>query len=109
MSEIKTDENPNPTNTEIIERVKTTLKEDPNSLNLMKKGDYSVHVLIEEIKNLPYINKDHPPRPMVKITCFGKTKRTSKLKHDCDAYTYNEHIYFDATDLSVDTLDTSKP
>ncbi len=40
------------TNEEIIERVKTTLKENPNSLYLMKKGDYSVHVLIEEIKNL---------------------------------------------------------
>ena len=108
MSEIKNEENPNPTNTEIIERVKTTLKEDPNSLNLMKKGDYSVHVLIEEIKNLSSIKKDHLPRPMVKITCFGKTKRTSKPDIDCDAYTYNEHIYFDATDLSVDTLDSSK-
>ena len=108
MSEIKNEENPNPTNAEIIERVKTTLKEDPNSLNLMKKGDYSVHVLIEEIKNLSSIKKDHLPRPMVKITCFGQTKRTSKPEIDCDGYTYNEHIYFDATDLSVDTLDSSK-
>ena len=108
MSEIKPEENPNPTNAEIIERVKTTLKENPNSLNLMKKGDYSVHVLIEEIKNLISIKKDHLPRPMIKITCFGQTKRTSKPENDCDAYTFNEHIYFDATDLSADTLDTSK-
>ena len=47
MSEIKNEENPNPSNEEIIQRVKTALKENPNSLNLMKKGDYSVHVLIE--------------------------------------------------------------
>ena len=108
MSDIKNEENPNPTNAEIIERVKTTLKENPSSLNLMKKGDYSVHVLIEEIKNLISIKKDHPPRPMLKITCFGQTKRTSKPDTDCDAYTFNEHIYFDATDLSADTLDSSK-
>ena len=105
MSEIKNEENPNPSNEEIIQRVKTALKENPNSLNLMKKGDYSVHVLIEEIKNLISIKKDHLPRPMIKITCFGQTKRTSKPKNDCDAYTFNEHIYFDATDLSSDILE----
>ena len=106
MSEKKNEENL--TNEEIIERVKTTMKENPNSLNLMKKGDYSVHVLIEEIKNLISIKKDHLPRPMIKISCLGQTKRTSKPKEDCDAYTFNENIYFDATDLSVDTLNSSK-
>ena len=108
MAEVKNEENPNPSNEEIIQRVKTALQENPNSLNLMKKGDYSVHVLIEEIKNLTSIKKDHLPKPMIKITCFGQTKRTSKPKNDCDAYTFNEHIYFDATDLSADTLDSSK-
>ena len=106
MSEIKDDQNPS--NAEIIEKVKTTIQENPSGLNLMKKGDYSVHVLIEEIKNLISIKKDHLPKPMIKVTCFGQTKRTSKPKNDCDAYTFNEHIYFDATDLSSDTLDSSK-
>lgn len=96
------------TNEEIIERVKTTLKENPNSLYLMKKGDYSVHVLIEEIKNLASIQKDSLPKPIIKVTCFNETKRTSKPPQDCEAYTFNEHIYFDATNLSVDTLDSSK-
>ena len=100
MEEVKKEENPNQSNDEIIQRVKTALKEDPNSLNLMKKGDYSVHVLIEEIKNLISIKKDHLPKPMIKITCFGQTKRTSKPKNDCDAYTFNEHIYFDAAFLN---------
>ena len=105
MSTEKKDEN---SNEAIIERVQTTLKENPNSLYLMKKGDYSVHILIEEIKNLCCIKENHPPRPIVKVTCFNQTKRTAKPPNDCDAYVYNEHIYFDATDLSVDTLDTSK-
>ena len=95
-------------NQEIIEKATTTIKEDPSNLHLMKKGDYSVHVLIEEIKNLISIKEDRLPRPMIKITCFNKTKRTSKPEQDCDSYTFNEHIYFDETNLSVDTLDSSK-
>ena len=108
MSEIKNEENINPSNEEIIERVKTTLKENPSSLNIMKKGDYTVHVLIEDIKELISIKKDRLPRPMVKVTCFGQTKRTSKPDDDRDHYTFNEHLYFDATDLSTDILDSSK-
>ena len=108
MSEIKNEENSNPTIEEIIERVKTTLKEDPSSLNLMKKGDYSIHVLTEEIKNLTSFKKDHLPKPMVRITCFEQTKRTSKPATNFDAYTYNEHIYFEATDLSADKFDSFK-
>ena len=104
MSSEKKDE----TNEEIIERVKTTLKENPNSLNLMKKGDYSVHILIEEIKNLCCIKENSLPLPMVKITCLNQIKRTAKPPNDCDGFVFNEHIYFDGIDLSADTLDSSK-
>ena len=107
MSDNK-NENQENSNEAIIERVKTTLKENPNSLYLMKKGDYSVHVLIEEIKNLSSRKENSLPKPIIKVTCFGQTKRTSKPPQDCEAYTFNEHLYFDATDLSVETLDSSK-
>ena len=108
MTENKTEIQNENSNEAIIERVKTTLKENPNSLYLMKKGDYSVHVLIEEIKNLCTIKANRLPMPIVKVTCFNQTKRTSKPPEDCDAYVFNEHIYFDQTDLSADTLDSSK-
>ena len=107
MSEEKKGNEDN-SNEAIIERVKTTLKENPSSLYLMKKGDYSVHVLIEEVKNLASRKENSLPKPIVKVTCFGETKRTSKPPEDCEAYTFNEHLYFDATDLSADTLDSSK-
>ena len=107
MSDNK-NENEDNSNEAIIERVKTTLKENPNSLYLMKKGDYTVHVLIEEIKNLSSRKENSLPKPIIKVTCFGQTKRTSKPPQDCEAYTFNEHLYFDATDLSADTLDSSK-
>ena len=107
MSDNKTENVNDNSNEAIIERVKTTMRENPNSLFLMKKGDYSVHVLIEEVKNLSLI-KEKNPRPIVKVTCFNQTKRTAKPPKDCEAYTFNEHIYFDQTDLSADTLDSSK-
>ena len=79
-----------------------------NNKKLMKKGDYSVHVLIEEIRNLKVDKENYLPKPIIKVTCFGTSKRTSKPPHDCEAYTFNEHLYFDSTDLSVDILDSSK-
>ena len=79
-----------------------------SNIKLMKKGDYTVHVLIEEIKNLKVEKENYLPKPVIKITCFGTVKRTSKPPQDCEAYTFNEHIYFDSTNLSVDVLDSSK-
>ena len=79
-----------------------------NNKKLMKKGDYTVHVLIEEIKNLKVDKENYLPKPIIKITCFGTSKRTSKPPNDCEAYTFNEHLYFDSTDLSIDILDSSK-
>ena len=90
------------------EVMKSNTIENLNNIKLMKKGDYTVHVLIEEIKNLKVDKLDYLPKPMVKVTCFNTVKRTSKPPHDCEAYTYNEHIYFDSTNLSVDILDSSK-
>ena len=108
MSDDKIENQNENTNEALIQRAQTTLKENPNSLYLMKKGDYSVHVLIEELKNLTSIKENQLPKPIVKVTCFKQTKRTSKPPQDCDSYTFNEHIYFDETDLSADTLDSSK-
>ena len=86
--------------------VDTTRTESSNFL--MKKGDYTIHILIEEVKQLISIKKDRLPRPCIKIKCLNQTKKASKPKNDCDSYTYNEHIFFDATDLSVEILDSAK-
>ena len=68
-----------------------TIKAD--KVVLMKKGDYSIHVLIEEIKNCTQIDKDHLPYPLVKITCFERdSKRTDKPAQPYTDYPFNEHI-----------------
>lgn len=82
--------------------------EKEKTFQSLKKGDYSVHVLIEEVRNL--VTKDNTSlcSPVVKVSCFGDTKRTPKLKTDCNEYTFLEHMYFDKLNLSVEELDSQK-
>ena len=92
---------------ENIIRTKSGFNEGKNII-LMKKGDYSVHILIEEVKSLMQLSPDHLPYPIIKLTCFNKSKRTEKTKLPCDSYIFDEHFYFEKTDLSVEQLDSSK-
>ena len=88
-------------------RASSTIDEGKNIV-LMKKGDYSVHILVEEVKSLIQISENHNPYPIVKLTVFNKSKRTEKTKIDCTNYVYDEHFYFDKTNLTVEQLDSSK-
>ena len=82
-----------------------TIKAD--NVVLMKKGDYSIHVLIEEIKNCTQIDEDHLPYPLVKVTCFERdSKRTEKPAQHCTDYTFNEHFYFEKKNLAVEEIDS---
>ena len=75
---------------------------------LMKKGDYTVHVLIEEIKGCKEITADRLPFPVVKVTCFDQSKRTPSLSIGCKDYIFGEHFYFDKTNLTAEMLDSEK-
>ena len=92
---------------ENIIRTKQTINEGKNII-LMKKGDYSIHILIEEVKSLIQISDSHLPKPIIKLTCFGQSKRTEKTKLPCDSYIFDEHFYFEKADLTVEQLDSSK-
>ena len=58
----------------------------------MKKGDYSVHILVEKVKSIPQLNENDLLYPIVKLTVFNQSKRTEKTKLYCDNYTYDEHM-----------------
>ena len=94
-------------NKDNLSNIDSIIDEGKNII-LMKKGDYSVHILIEEVKSLLQISEDHLPYPIVKLTCFNKSKRTEKTKVPCDNYIYEEHFYFEKADLTVEQLDSSK-
>ena len=104
--ETKADQNPNPENENENEEPKQEQKEE--KLVIMKKGDYNVHVLIEEVKNLIEIEENQQPVPRVKIRVFNKDKRTAKMKKPCDSFVFNEHFYFDQTNLTAEMLDSEK-
>ena len=93
---------------------KESLMKEPSNIDesknifLMKKGDYSVHILIEEIKSLIQLNENQNPYPIVKLTVFNQSKRTEKTKMECTNYIYDEHFYFDKANLTVEQLDSSK-
>ena len=89
-------------------KIKDDSENSSQKLILLKKGDYSVHVLIEEVKNLLIIDESKLPTPVVKISCFDQTKRSEKPDSPCDSYTYGEHFYFEKTNLTVEQLDSSK-
>ena len=105
MSEEKKEEENNQKEQE--EEEANVESQKPERLVIMKKGDYNVHILIEEVKNLLEIEDNCPPRPCVKMTVFGKSKRTPKVK-PCDSYIFNEHFYFDKTNLTAEMLDSEK-
>ena len=83
-------------------------KENGSNITLMRKGDYTVHILIEEIQGIEQKIVDKLPKPMIKLTCFGESKRTPAVKNNCISYTFDEHFYFEKSNLSTKQLDCSK-
>ena len=78
------------------------------NITIMRKGDYSVHILVEEVQGIEQKIIDKLPKPVVKLTCFGESKRTSAVKNGCISYTFDEHFYFEKSNLSAKQLDCSK-
>ena len=74
------------------------------------KGDYRVHVFIEESKGLMPLTRDEILNPIISIKCFGKTKCTNKIKGVGSTTTsiWNEHIYFSRLKCSVSDILSEK-
>ena len=83
-------------------------EDETKSITIMKKGDYTVHILVEEVQGIEQKIVDKLPKPMVKLTCFNESKRTTAVKSGCISYTFEEHFYFEKSNLSAKQLDCSK-
>ena len=103
-----TDSNPQTDTTTNKKKEENKKEIKTQKIILMQKGDYTVHILLEEIKNLIPIEENKLPTPIVKITCFNETKRSEQPETACDSYSYGEHFYFEKTNLTVEQLDSSK-
>lgn len=75
-----------------------------------KKGDYSVHVYVEESKGLMPLGDSTFSNPTISVKCFGKSKCTKKLKNIMPSATsiWNEHIYFSKLNLTVAEIESER-
>ena len=75
-----------------------------------KKGDYSVHIYIEESKGLLPTTDDRSFNPVISVKCFDKSKCTRKLKDITTGATtiWGEHLYFSKLSCTVNELESSK-
>ena len=102
------EENINNEQPNFLRSFSSSIINESKNLKLLKKGDYSVHILVEEVKSLKQLDKEILPYPVVKLTCFNKSQRTEKTDMRCKNYIYDEHFYFEKADLTVEQLDSCK-
>ena len=67
--------------------------------------NFIVQISIDEIKNLLEINSSNILEPCVKVTVFGQSKITSKVKFD---NFINENFYFVKENLPKEKIEEEK-
>ena len=62
----------------------------------MKRGDYMIHVLVEQAKNLK-VPDGEVIDPIVEVTCLGERKFSTALDdiNNTGIAVWNEHIFFE--------------
>ena len=75
----------------------------------MKRGDYMIHVMVEQAKNLDVPEGDVID-PIVEITCLGERKFTKALDDisNVGLAIWNEHLFFEPKNVEVDRLEKGK-
>ena len=92
------------------DKAKPESSDSSTSEEKFKKGDYSVHLFIEESKGLLPVTDDKNFNPVITVKCFEKMKCTRKLKDVTSGATslWNEHLYFSKLGCTVDSLESEK-
>jgi len=76
----------------------------------MKRGDYAVHVFLEEARNLSAKEEDDTVDPIVNISVFGKKKYT-KAKDDVGgsaAIYWGQHFFWTALNLEKEEVENAR-
>ena len=71
----------------------------------MKRGDYMIHVMVEQAKNLKVPDGDVID-PIVEVSCLGERKFTKALDdiNNTGIAIWNEHIFFEPKNVETDRL-----
>ena len=72
----------------------------------MKRGDYMIHVMIEQAKNLKVPDGDVID-PIVEVSCLGERKFTKALDdiNNTGIAVWNEHIFFEPKNVETGRLE----
>ena len=72
----------------------------------MKRGDYMIHVMIEQAKNLKVPDGDVID-PIVEVSCLGERKFTKALDdiNNTGIAIWNEHIFFEPKNVEEARLE----
>ena len=75
----------------------------------MKRGDYMIHVMIEQAKNLK-VDAEDTVDPIVEVKCMNSKKYTSAMDHinNTGVAIWNEHIFFEPKNQEVEDLQQAK-
>jgi hypothetical protein len=75
----------------------------------MKRGDYMIHVMIEQAKNLK-VDAEDTVDPLVEVKCMGQKRFTSAQDdiNNTGIAVWNEHIFFEPKNQEVEDLAQAK-
>ena len=79
--------------------------EEKKSVCSMKRGDYMIHVYVEQAKNLD-VPEGEVVDPIVEINCLNERKFTTALDdiNNTGLAIWNEHIFFEPKNVEVERL-----
>jgi hypothetical protein len=75
----------------------------------MKRGDYMIHIYIEQAKDLK-VDAEDTVDPIIQIECMGNQKFTTALDdiNNTGVAIWNEHIFFEPKNKEVEELAEGK-
>ena len=78
---------------------------EKKSVCSMKRGDYMIHVMIEQAKNLD-VPEGEVVDPIVEVNCLGERKFTKALDdiNNVGLAIWNEHLFFEPKNVEVERL-----
>ena len=84
-------------------------EKEKKSVCSMKRGDYMIHVMIEQAKNLD-VPEGEVVDPIVEVSCLGESKFTKALDdiNNVGLAIWNEHLFFEPKNVEVERLQKGK-
>lgn len=75
----------------------------------MKRGDYMIHVFVEQAKNIK-VDAEDTVDPLVEIKCFENKKFTIAQDdiNNTGIAVWNEHIFFEPKNMETEDLERGK-